>query len=419
MSFWTHFPWAFVVAVSATPSVAYEPDPDLRSAIAKTTRTELLAKTPRKYRFSMRVGLAGNTPFRDYERLAKSNGYPPYDDCSVATLVEVTSWQVATGDAASPEAVAALVKRCQAAQATLLGAKPLEQSIGDGEIVHAMWLRNMDFMVRAMPDRTLAEAARTAATQRFEALRGALDGWHLTRRGFEAVTHVRSESTAGRDNETRTPSAPTSAPSAPPSAPPLAPVGGRAADASRLVLRTVTRYGLSGVYVTNATYQLFDDGSIMSAPRDDPATVDLATLRRSRAKDFGRWRARGRELAVTWPGKSPATWKTWFTLRPASAGQTLAGRFQAVDGFGGSEVINFDTIALTRDGRYAWKTTKGGTTSWLPAYSHSRHAGRYQLDGHGIRLRSNEGNEQRHLFAFYPRDNAHFVIGAAHFAAQK
>lgn len=395
--------------VFAMDTVAYEPDAALREAVADEVKTELIAATPRQQRFSVRFAIAGNTPFRDYERLAKRSGYPPYDDCSIATFVEITNWQIIQGTDVEPPQIARLYELCEASESTILGPKPLAQERGDREILRGMWQRSLAFVGRTMSDDALLTFVRRDAVETFEQSHGDPNQWQLTDGGFSAVVVDGGEQSQDKVIAV----AETSSPEPVPQFDQVVSNSSNAVD--QIVLRTVTRYGLSGVYVTNATYLLLNDGSIFRKPFDNPYTMDIAASKRQHRDDWGQWKSRGATLQVTWPGDEPDVWKTWFRTRPATPGQTLQGRFQSADSFGGDKVANFNTIALERDGRFSWASLKGGNTVWLPVYSDTKRAGQYELDQYSIRLKYNDGSVREYAFCFYPKDDQHFVIGANHF----
>lgn len=379
----------------------YEPDDDARKIIAKQVKAELVEATPAKQRFSARVAMTGNIPFNDYERLARTNGYEPYDDCTVATFAEVTSWQIVKGEQVDTAIIAALVERCLAADRTSLGPKPLNQEIGDREILHGMWQRNLDFVGQRLKDDALLAAIRANAAEHFSKLHGGPDEWQLSLSGFSHVaanTQVSSDSTPVSTPRQRT-------------------IGSSSVE--DLVLRTVTRYGLSGVYVTNATYLLLTDGSIFREPFANPYTLEVPAAKRSQPEEWGRWRRRGATLVVTWPGKDPTVWENWFSTRPATTNLRLQGRYKSADSFGGDKVTNYNTMSFERDGRFSWGSLKGGNTDWQPTYSNAERAGQYSFDRHSIRLTYNDGTIAEYAFGLYPKDDQHFVIGSNHFAPIK
>lgn len=399
----------FAPAVSA-----YEPDKAARKSISAAMRAELIEATPRPQRFSVRFAISGRTPFRDYERLAKRAGYEPYTDCSIATFVEITHWQIIQRSDVDPEQIAQLHAACEVAESTVLGAKPLSQEAGDRAVMRGMWQRSLEFVGKGLRDEALLTFVRTDAAAEFTQLYGDPDQFELGSEGFVA----RSGSVAADSATLETAETSSSSDRPDPQTEPVSTTSTIASAASpvdRLVLRTVSRYGLSGVYVENATYLLLQDGSIFRKPYENPYAMDIPASKRSAPKDWGTWARRGEELIVTWRGDEPDVWKTWFTVRPADAELQLSGRFQSADGFGGDRVANFNTVAFTPDGRFSWANLKGGNTAWLPAYSDTQKAGRYTLIGNAIRLEFNDGAIREYAFGFYPKDEQHFVIGSSHF----
>ena len=404
---------ALVTLLFAPAASAYEPDKAARKAISASMRAELIEATPRPQRFSVRFAISGRTPFRDYERLAKRAGYEPYTDCSIATFVEITHWQIIQRADLDPVRIAELHAACEGAESTVLGAKPLSQETGDRAIMRGMWQRSLEFVGKGLRDEALLQFVRADAAAEFTQLYGDPDQFELGSDGFVA----RSGSVAPDSATPETMETPPGPDRPEPQTEPVftASNASAASPVDRLVLRTVTRYGLSGVYVENATYLLLQDGSIFRKPYENPYSMDVPASKRSAAKDWGTWERRGEELIVTWPGDEPDVWKTWFTVRPADGELQLSGRFQSADAFGGDRVANFNTVAFTPDGRFSWANLKGGNTAWLPAYSDTRKAGRYTLIGNAIRLEFNDGAVREYAFGFYPKDEQHFVIGSSHF----
>jgi len=399
----------------APPAPAYEPDRAERKRLFAELKPELIAATPAGQRFAMRFALAGSIPFKDYERLARRFNYEPYDDCTVATFVQVTSYQIATGTELEPEIIAGLHASCTASEASVLGPKPLSQAVGDHEIVRGMWQRYLEQSGQQQNDSQLVAAAKGDATERFRELYGDPANFEPRPSGFVRLkvdTADEPPLVADR-NEDLTPAPPPATPTS--SGSTAAPSGGRSNNVDRLILRTVTRYGLGGVYVANATYLLLKDGSIFSKPYDNPYTLNVAESQRLQTKSWGRWREQGSALQVTWPNKKTARWEKWFHCREVDADFRLEGRFQSADSFGGGAVANFNTVAFSRDGRFSLTNLKGGATDWLPVYSETATAGRYTVDGYALRLETNAGSVEEFAFCLYPKDDEHFAIGASHF----
>lgn len=395
-------------------AAAYPVDSDVRKRQFKLTKAELLELTPKDQRLSVRLSFSRRVSFRDYERLAKGAGFEPYDDCSVASFVLITHWQIIQGVDATPDQINAIVKQCQEQPETILGPKPISQAVGDQAILRGMWQRNLAFVGKGLRDvRLLGFVERDAATQ-FSELLGDPAVFTLDNEGFSRrpdVTVASAPSEADEDSEVDV-----VAEQAPEPTPEPVAATGTNVEIDRIILRTETRYGLGGTYFENETYLLLKDGTIHKNFSANPTTLDVTASRRASPKHWGRWQRQGQQLIVTWPGKDPVTWKKWFETRTANNEQRLQGKFQSADGFGGGRVANFNTVAFTEDGRFSWASLKGGSTGgWLPAYSDRRRAGRYELDRYSIRLIYNDGTIEEYAFCWYPKDNEHFVIGSSHF----
>jgi len=193
--------------------------------------------------------------------------------------------------------------------------------------------------------------------------------------------------------------------------------GSSSPEVSDIILRTVTKYGLNGVYIDNEVSALFTNGELLTNPSEPLDQLNLASSKREHPKKWATWKKKGDVLYVTkaWKNKT-YDWKKWFKLRPGKKGMKLPGRYNTLDGFGGATVINASMVAFDAQGRFAWKTIKGGNTVWKPVYSKSNSSGTYEIDGHTIRLKYNDGTTESFFFGLYPKDSEHFVIGSSHFA---
>lgn len=186
-----------------------------------------------------------------------------------------------------------------------------------------------------------------------------------------------------------------------------------------IYMRTVTRYGLSGVYVKNAIYLLLKDGTIyknLSVPLDE---LNVVASRQEETKHWGTWDKQGDVLNVTWSNGKSYEWKKWFVTDPAQAGERLSGVFKSSDPFTGATAFNVNTLVLTEEGDYYWLNQKGGQTSWRSLISESEMKGRYELDGHKIVFHDESGESESHLFYFYPGKRDVFGIGKSDFLPVK
>lgn len=183
-----------------------------------------------------------------------------------------------------------------------------------------------------------------------------------------------------------------------------------------IILRTVTNYGLNGVYIDNEVSVLFANGEILTNPVDALDELNTQRSKKKYPKRWNTWEKKNDIIYVTkaWKGKT-YDWKKWFKVRPAKNNQRLSGKFNTSDPFGGDRVINASTVSFDSSGRFVWKTIKGGDTSWKPMYSRTNEAGTYIIQDFKITLNYNNGRTESFFFGFYPKDNEHFVIGSSHF----
>lgn len=184
-------------------------------------------------------------------------------------------------------------------------------------------------------------------------------------------------------------------------------------------MRTVTRYGLGGVYLKNAIYLLLKDGSIYKNLSGSPYELTVEASKQKEAKHWGTWRRDGKVVVVTWSNGKSHKWKKWFATEGAKRGERISGAFQSSDPFTGSKAFNVNTIALTEDGKHYWANAKGGETSWKSIISKSEKEGRYELDGYSITLHNADGTRESYLFYFYPGRRDAFGVGKGHFLPLK
>jgi hypothetical protein len=162
---------------------------------------------------------------------------------------------------------------------------------------------------------------------------------------------------------------------------------------------------------------LLRDGSARRDLEIPPLDVNLAQDKSSNAKDWGRWTRQGAKFSVKFAGETADEVKASYKTRPARPGETLLRGYTSMGGGGntamGGDVMTFysNSYIFTRDGRFALKSSGGGSSSNVSALSSSKNGGRYRLDGHALTLKFNDGRQIRKLFYFYPNDNKSDVIG--------
>ena len=183
-----------------------------------------------------------------------------------------------------------------------------------------------------------------------------------------------------------------------------------------IYMRTVTRYGLSGVYITNASYLLLKNGDIFDRIRGNPYELDVAESKRTQTKDWATWKRQGKKIVVKKNNGKEYTWEKWHETVPAKKGETIEGSFQSSDPFTGSKTFNFNTIVFNKNGKFAAGRVKGGETSWKSIVKKSAQSGTYVLDRYSITLKQTGKPDESFLFFFYPDNHQYFVIGRSHYA---
>lgn len=78
-------------------------------------------------------------------------------------------------------------------------------------------------------------------------------------------------------------------------------------------------------------------------------------------------------------------------------------------------MVNASLVSFDQQGRFAWKTVKGGNTSWKPIYSKSESAGTYSIEDLVITLSYNNGAKESFFLGLYPKDDQHLISGSSHF----
>ena len=186
-------------------------------------------------------------------------------------------------------------------------------------------------------------------------------------------------------------------------------------DIEAIYMRTVTRYGLGGVYITNASYLLLKNGDIFDRIHGSPYKLDIAESKKTQAKDWGTWKRRGKKIVVKDSDGDENTWENWHETVPAKKGETLSGSFQSSDPFTGGKAFNVNTIIFNKNGQYAAARVKGGETSWKSIVIKSNNKGTYVLDRYSITLKPEGKPAESFVFFFYPDKHNYFVIGRSHF----
>lgn len=186
-------------------------------------------------------------------------------------------------------------------------------------------------------------------------------------------------------------------------------------DIEGIYMRTQTLYGLSGVFIKNVSYLLLKNGDVFKKLRGSPYELDVAESKKSQAKHWGKWKKQGGKINIKWSNGKESSWKKWHKTIPAKKGETLNGKFQSADPFGGSRVYNFNTIVFNKNGQFSAAKLKGGDTDWKPIISKSEQQGTYNLDRYSITFKKPGKSDETFLFFFYPDSHQHFAIGRSNF----
>ena len=198
---------------------------------------------------------------------------------------------------------------------------------------------------------------------------------------------------------------------------------------TKILILTDYEYGYGGaVYPTPNPYLFFDNGTVVKNPVLPPHLLNLGARAIQEGK-WGRYIVAGEKVEITWDqktkkGKIQTTTHDWngSPALPASVDETLDGTFLSIGGggnisLGGSSgVYKSDLISLTRDGRFAYSSSKGGSGSGITAFNNSDTAGTYELDGFNIRLKFNNGKITDQFFCFYSPEKRVMRVGTSSFS---
>lgn len=391
----------FSMASALNAQLSYVPQDNLRDAIRIAQWTELKPQTPKKQRFLTGLVFGSNQCFQIFEDAARRAGHQPYELPTIAAFYQVVLEETIAGDAMSNQEVEHVYqttsKQFQNQKPDKTMAHTNLQRVYDSLIIQAIWVA------------TVFELSKKRSVEIQETAQGLLNAFSLEKLiGLNEEKSANTTLVASQPKE----SAPIQAKTVINTKTPL--------GLTDVIMRTVTNYGLNGVYIKNEVSVLFADGTIFSNPNEPLDALDAVISKRQNPKKWGKWQKNGSVLRVTKPWKNKSyDWKKWFRVRPAEKGQKIVGHFNSLDGFGGSTVINAAMVAFDSQGRFAWKTVKGGNTSWKPIYSKSASAGTYEIDDYKITLIYNNGVRESFFFGFYPMDDEHFVIGSSHFTPKK
>ena len=174
---------------------------------------------------------------------------------------------------------------------------------------------------------------------------------------------------------------------------------------------------------------LLRDGTAYEDFDVPPTELNVASFKKAHPKSWGRWTKTASGYSVRFNGdNSSSDIKASFKVKPASAGQKLAGEYTSIGGggntaLGGSVMVAYsDTYVFDRNGRFSGERAGGGNAPGVAVASSSKNAGTYTLSGYALRLKYNDGRVVRRLFYFYPdkdrADKSVVGIGDSAYIAQ-
>lgn len=325
--------------------------------------------------------------FKEYERIAKTKGLPAYDLPTIKTFSEVIFEEIKYYKKLSDIEINKKYNwiKKQYATATIdskLNNEQVQEKY-DSFVLKAMWLAQLAQSKSIEQDRLQFLADKFLKEQ--------------------------TENVQGNQVSVKTPTKPV-----------LSETINNINDIDDIILRTVTLYGLNGVYIKNQVSVLYENGILFTNPTQPLETFDVQDSKSEKPNKWDSWQKKGNIIQVTRSKNGKVVdWKKWHKVRPATKGFTLQGKFNTVDGFGGSAVINASSIYFDNQGRFTWKTVKGGNTIWKPVFVKTNSSGNYKIDNHTISLTYTNGVAESYFFGLYPKDNQHFIIGANHFVPLK
>jgi hypothetical protein len=370
--------------------VSYVPEISLRNSIRKEIWLELKPLTPVKQQFLLGLLFKSDAYFKEYERIVKIKGYSAYDLITVETFFNIICEEVRDDKEVTDDELDKRYNTVKRQHATTKKDTKLnnegKQRKYDPLILKAMWLLQ------------LAQSKKISSEAKMLLAKKLLHENNNNKNTAKEISELEKKpihkTIINKKNNSN--------------------------QIYDIILRTVTRYGLQGVYVTNEVNVLYKNGDVFTNPSEPLEVFNITRSKRTKPKKWDKWQKRTSIIYVTRSKTGKTTgWKKWFKVRPVQKGFKFSGKFYTSDSFGSAQVVNSSTVAFTSNGRFAWKTIKGGNTIWKPVYVKSKTSGTYQINNYTITLNYNNGVSESFFFGLYPKDNRHFIIGANHFAPIK
>jgi hypothetical protein len=388
---------ALLLAFNGFAQNSYTPNIASRTEIRKAIWQELKEKTPKKNRFMTGLVFNSNGCFDIYEKAARKYDWKPYELYTVAAFYKIVLEEVVSGRTYTEKEVEDIYSKTKS-NYTLYKIdykydNKTKQQKYDALIVKALWIGTINELAKKKNPEIKKMASNMLATLETDDSEITIVEERNIPKKTAPKPIPRQESEIASVSKEKV---------------------------SDVILRTSTKYGLGGVYIANDVSVLYTNGDIYTNPSKPINKINITASKRQEPKKWRTWKKRGNVLYITDPRKKKTyDWKKWFKVRSGSKDFKLSGKFNTSDSFGGASVINASTVVFDKQGKFAWKTIKGGNTVWKPVFSKSNSSGTYQIDGLTITLRYNNGVEEQFFFGLYPKDNEHFVIGSSHFVPVK
>jgi hypothetical protein len=176
-------------------------------------------------------------------------------------------------------------------------------------------------------------------------------------------------------------------------------------------------YGF-GIEINYVPYLLFMDGGVYKNLDINSDKFNVEQSKKSEPNEWGTWKKDNNQFTIKWNKGDEDTWKegTWWKALAASNNETLEGLYKSISGLsnvplgGSSTVISAKNLSFLGN-QFTYESTVGSTTNSVTLYSSLEKAGTYELMGHTIELRFNNGLVEKKFFYFYPDSKRVFGVG--------
>jgi hypothetical protein len=371
----------------------YTPDAAVRKEVANALWEELKTKTPAIGLTVMERLIKSEELFRLYENLTSKYDMQPYEIGIIVGVVEDICAEISTGNIIRDGNSVENINKMKAYYKTNGIDEDLDntakQKKYDELILRAIWLGSINEL-----EKKNSAVAKAMANELLETY------------SLAAISSVNKDATTV-----------VQAPKAIPI--PTKTVNNIDFNSNNLkdvVMITKTSYGLGGVYVSNKVYALFANGECLYEPSKPLETLDVAASKRENPKHWDTWEIKNNVFYLTDSQDGDVSdWKNWFKVRPAKNNFVLNGTFKTSDPFTGGTIINSSIVYFDAQGRFEWKTTKGGIGGWRPVLVNKNSSGTYKIENRTIKLNYGNGTTESLFFGLYPKDDIHFIIGSSHF----